>query len=162
MVLLCGTHRLFKDPVFLTDYFLLMVKFCNRFGVGHRWQQPEGIPGGFGVKNPQRLAAPLWCGPMATIRSWQFSDTWLAAEPVASCLGPLCPAEEEMRRRRRLRHMSLVLVSTASSSAARILRDLNEKPPCLPNSLMLFWLLKPETNHKAKKKKVGARKGKLK
>lgn len=46
---LCGTHSLFKDPVFLTDYSLLMVKFCNRFGVGHRWQQPEGIPDGFGV-----------------------------------------------------------------------------------------------------------------
>lgn len=58
-VLLCGMHSLFKDPVFLTDYFLLMVEFCKRFGVGHRWQQPEGVPGGSGVKNPQRLAAQL-------------------------------------------------------------------------------------------------------
>lgn len=148
IVLLCGMHSLFKDPVFLTDYFLLMVEFCKRFGVGHRWQQPEGVPGGSGVKNPQRLAALLWCGPMATTRIWQLSDTWLAAEPAASCLGALCPSEEEMRRRRWLRHMGLALVSTA----CWILRDVNEKPPCLPNSLMLFWVLKP----------VGAGKGNIK
>ena len=62
VALLCGTHSLFKDPVFLTDYFLLMVEFCNRFGVGHRWQQPEGIPGGFGVEKPSeaRCTALMW------------------------------------------------------------------------------------------------------
>lgn len=47
--LFCGTHSLFKDPMSLSDYFLLMVEFCYRFSVRHRWQQPEGIPGGFGV-----------------------------------------------------------------------------------------------------------------
>lgn len=68
-----------------------MVEFCKHFGVWHRWQQPEGVPDGAGVKkkkHPQRFTAPLWCGPMATARIWQLSDTGLAAEPTASCLGP--------------------------------------------------------------------------
>lgn len=60
--LLCGMPSLFKDPVFLTHYFLLMVEFCNRFGVGHRWQQPKGIPGGFGVQKPSEAhcTALMW------------------------------------------------------------------------------------------------------
>lgn len=147
VVLLCGMHSLYKDPVFLSDYFLLMVEFCNRFGVGHRWQQPKGFPGDFGVQNPQSPTTLLWCGPVATIRIWQLSDTWLAAEPAASCLGPLWLAEEEMRGRRWLHHMGLVLVFTAHW----IVRELNEKPPCLSNSPMLFSFLKPKAHHKEKK-----------
>ena len=46
----------------LSDYFLLMVEFCYRFWVRHRWQQPEGIPGGFGVEKPSEapFTALMW------------------------------------------------------------------------------------------------------
>lgn len=39
-----------------------MVGFCNRFRVWRRWQQPEGIPGGFGDEKPSeaRRAALMW------------------------------------------------------------------------------------------------------
>jgi len=39
-----------------------MVESGNRFWAGHRWQQPEGIPGGFGVEKPSeaRCAALMW------------------------------------------------------------------------------------------------------
>lgn len=59
---LCGMHSLFKDYVFLTDYFLLMVEFCNRSWVGRRLQQAEGMPGGCGVEKPSeaRCTTLMW------------------------------------------------------------------------------------------------------
>lgn len=91
VTLLCGMHSLFKDDVFLTDYFLLMVEFCNRFlGRAADCSRRRECLVAVESKNPQRLAAPLWCGPAATTRIWQLSDMWLAAEPVASCLDLFC------------------------------------------------------------------------
>lgn len=112
---LCGMHSLFKDPVPLTDYFLLMVEFCNRSWVGHRLQQPEGIPGGFGVK--KTLRGSLHC---SDVGQWQpqGSDSFLTCDWLLNLWlpvwGPSAPAKKEMRRRRWLRHRSLVLMSKAS------------------------------------------------
>lgn len=94
--LFCGTHGLFKDPVFLSDYFLLMVEFCNHFWVGHRWQQPEGIPGGFGVKKTLR---GLLC--RSDVGQWQpqGSDSFLACDWLPNLWLPLWGPSAPPRRK---------------------------------------------------------------
>lgn len=114
VLLFCRAHCLFKDPAFLSDYFLLMVEFCNRFLGQAQMAAAGGNPWWFW--RWKTLRGSLRCSDVGQ-RLPQGSDSFLACDwlpkPVASCLGHLCPAKEEMRRRRWLRHRNLVLVSAA-------------------------------------------------
>lgn len=109
----CGMQGLFKDPAFPTDDLLLMVEFCKHFGVWHRWQQPEGVPDGAGVKKKKKKTpSEAHCTTLmwANGNRKDLTAFWhgIGCRTHGFLSGALYPDEEEMRRRRWLRHAGLM------------------------------------------------------
>lgn len=110
------------------------------------------------MKNPQRLAALLWCGPTVTARIWQFSGMWLAAKTCGFLSGAPLPRQGGNEKEEMVASQESGVGVCCSLNFQPWMR--NHATYLIPS--MLFWFLKPEEHNKGEKRKSWSRKWKIK